>query len=1074
MTRCAAAALLAAVSLAPPTMTMAAPPSTAARKASPAAASGPSVDPALLQGLRYRMIGPTRGGRSTAVAGVPEQPYTFYLGTSGGLWKTVNAGQSWTSVTDGQIEVGSIGAVAVAPSDANVVYLGTGQACLRGNVSAGVGLYKSTDGGRTWLHSGLRDVGQIARVRVDPRDASLVYVASVGHAFGPNPERGVFRSRDGGRTWQKVFYVSPRTGVTDLAMDATNPRVLYAAAWTGDRKPWTIVSGSEESGLFKTTDGGETWKRLEGGLPTGVVGKIGVAVSPANPSRVWALVEHADKGGLYRSDDGGTTWTFLKTNARRRLFQRTWYFTHIFADPRDENRVYVLNVDSFRSEDGGRSFEEVKGLPHGDGHDMWINPRDNAVMMIGNDGGGTVSLDGGRTWSTENNQPTAEIYYVTVDEQFPYRVYGAQQDSTTISVPSRTGPVLTPTESWRDVGGCESGHVALDPRHPSVVYAGCYGGEITRVDLATGEWRDILAYPQMEVGLAPRDLRYRFNWNAPIRVSTHDPGVLYHCSQHVHRSRDEGRTWEVISPDLSRNQKDKQDYAGTPITYENTGVEVNSNILTFEESPHAKDELWAASDDGLVHVTRDGGKTWQDVTPPGLAEWTTIQSIEISPHAPGRVFVAAHRYRLADFRPLVYRTDDYGKTWTLLTDGANGIPATTPTRVVREDPDRKDLLYAGTERGLFVSFDGGRHWQPLQLNLPVVPITDLRLHHGDLVVSTQGRSFWILDDVTALHQIATAAGGAWTPSAPRLLAPRDAYRVRLAGSGRRLGGVENGPHGAIVYYVLPPNTKDEVRLEIVDSAGRLVGRFSSDHATEPNPPEIYTMAAPYERDTTLTRNAGLNRFVWDLRYAVVNAVPDAIVWGYTGGPNASPGTYTVRLSVGASTESQPLAVLEDPRLAAGAAELDEQLALMLEMRTALDRIYDGVRTARSLRDQGRALAHRMEEGGHDAAAVRAAAEALAAAATAIENDLMQTKNEADQDVENFPTRVDNQLAYVYGLVGEADARPTAGQRERAADLEKEAASILARLDAVVASEVAGLNALAQADGAAAIVVPRPR
>lgn len=1030
-------------------------------------ADTPAVDPKLLQAFRYRLLGPTRGGRSTAVAGVPSQPHTFYLGTSGGLWKTTTAGETWANVTDGQLEVGSIGAVAVADSDPNVVYLGTGQACLRGNVSKGVGVYKSTDGGRTWKHAGLREVGQIARVRVHPANPDLVYVAAVGQAFGPNPERGVFRSRDGGGTWQRVLAVSPKTGVTDLAMDVTNPRLLYAAAWTGERKPWTIVSGSEESGLFKTTDGGDSWTRLGNGLPTGLVGKIGVAVSPANPNRVWALVEHTDRGGLYRSDDAGASWTHYRTNARRRLYQRTWYYMHIFADPRDENRVYVLNVDSFRSEDGGRSFEEIKGLPHADGHDMWINPRDSSLMIIGNDGGGTVSVDGGRTWSTLNNQPTAEIYFVTVDEQFPYRVYGAQQDNSTISLPSRYAPALSPTEHWKNVGGCESGHIAVDPRDPAVVYAGCYGGEITRVNLATGEERNILAYPQMEVGLAPRDLRYRFNWNAPIRVSPHDPRVLYHCSQHVHRTTDEGQTWQVVSPDLSRNQKDKQDYAGAPITYENTGVEVNSNITAFEESPHAPGLLWAGSDDGLVHVSRDGGASWQHATPPGLAEWATIQSLELSPHAPGRAYLAAHRYRLADFRPLIYRTDDYGQTWALLTDGRNGIPPTTPTRVVREDPARQGLLYAGTEWGMYVSFDDGRRWQPFQLNLPVVPITDLKVHHDDLVVSTQGRSLWILDDLTPLRQVADPPAAA---SPAVLFEPRDAYRVRMAGSGGRRGA-ENAPGGATLYYTLA-DPAHEVRLEITDPRGRVAARFSSDKPTEPNPPDIFTMTSRYERETILPGKAGLNRFVWDLRYAVVDVVPDAIVWGYTGGPKAAPGTYQVRLSVGGWSQTQALQVRKDPRVRTTQQEFDEQLELMIDMRADLDRIYRGVRVARSLRDQARDLLRRLADAGQAVGALAGDVAAVAEKLTAIENELMQTKNEADQDVENFPTKVDNQLAYVYGLVGEADARPTAGQRERATDLKREAEAILSRLDQVIAADVAALNLAARDRGAVPVIAPR--
>jgi photosystem II stability/assembly factor-like uncharacterized protein len=804
---------------------------------------------------------------------------------------------------------------------------------------------------------------------------------------------------------------------------------------------------------------------VAGGLPTGVVGKIGVTVSPANPSRVWALVEHADKGGLYRSDDAGATWTHHPTNARRRLFQRTWYYMHIFADPRDENRVYVLNVDSFCSEDGGRSFEEIKGLPHGDGHDMWINPRDTSYMIIGNDGGGTVSVDNGRTWSTLNNQPTAEIYFTTVDEQFPYRVYGAQQDNSTISLPSRYAPALSPTEHWRNVGGCESGHIAVDPRNPAIVYAGCYGGEITRVNLTAGEERNVLHYPQMEVGLAPRDLRYRFNWNAPIRVSRHDPRVLYHCSQHVHRTTDEGQTWQVISPDLSRDQEDKQDYAGAPITYENTGVEVNSNIVAFEESPHAAGELWAGSDDGLVHVSRDAGASWQNVTPPGLAEWTTIQMIELSPHAPGRAYLAAHRYRLADFRPLIYGTEDYGKTWTLITDGRNGIPAGTPTRVVREDPARKGLLYAGTEWGIYVSFDDGRRWQSFQLNLPIVPVTDLRVHRGDLVVSTQGRSFWILDDLTPLHQSLEQ------PSAmPVFFSPRDAYRVRMAGSSGR-GGAENAPGGATLYYTVPKEA-GEVRLEILDPRGRAAALLSSEKPTTPNPPEVFTMTGRYEREVTLPKKPGLNRFVWDLRYAVVDVAPDTIVWGYTGGPKASPGTYQLRLSVGDWSQTRPLQVLKDPRVQTTQTEFDEQLEMMLDMRADLDRLYDGVRAVRSLREQSRDVVRRLGESGRDVAALARSAAALAETLTAIENELMQPKNEADQDVENFPTKIDNQLAYVYGLVGEADARPTAGQRERAADLKKELDAALARLAQTVSGEVAAFNAAAQRLGAAAMIVPR--
>ena len=1029
------------------------------------------VDPAAFQAVRYRLLGPSRGGRSTAVAGVPTRPHTFYLGTAGGLWKTIDAGTTWSNISDGFFDSGSIGAVAVADADPNVVYAGTGQGCLRANIAAGVGVYKSTDGGKTWRHSGLREAGQIAKIRVDPRDAGLVYAAVVGRASGPNSERGVFRSKDGGASWEKVLFVSPDTGVTDLAMDVANPRVLYAAAWTGRRKPWTIVSGSAESGLYKSVDGGDHWRKLAGGLPQGVVGKIGVAVSPADPDRVWALVEAAgDAGGLYRSDDGGDTWRRLKTNARRRLYQRTWYYQHIVADPRDRNRVFVMNVDSFESQDGGESFEQIRNLPHGDAHDLWINPNDNALMILANDGGGTVSLDRGRTWSTELNQPTAEIYNVTVDENVPYRVYGAQQDSTTIRLPSRYPAGLTPFESWRDVGGCESGSIAVDPSNPDVVYAGCgYGGEITRKDLSTGEWHNVMTYAEMEVGLAPRQLRYRFNWNAPIRISPHDPRVLYHCSQFVHRSTDEGRTWQTVSPDLSRDDKAKQDYSGEPLTYENTGVEVNSNILAFEESPKQPGLLWAGSDDGLVHLTRDGGRNWENVTPAGLPEWASIQSIDPSPTDPGRALIAAHRNLLDDFRPFLYLTDDYGRTWRLLTDGRNGIPADTPTRVVREDPERRGLFYAGTERGVFVSFDEGAHWQSLQENLPIVPVTDLRVHQGDLVVSTQGRSFWILDDLTPVR-------GAKAGPLERadLFPPRDVPRSEMAvidGLAKSLA--ENPPYGAVFFYMLPADSKEEVRLEILGPDGARIQLFSSDHDPQPNPPEIFVMTSRHEGDKRLTKTRGLNRFVWDLRYPVVDTVPDAIVWAFTGGPAAVPATYQARLTAGGFSQTRSFRILPDPRLARTAEDDRDQLEFMLAMRAALDRAYGAVRLVRSVRAQALDTVDRLEKAGRDASALSQSAGVLSQSLTAIENELMQTRNEADQDVENFPTKLDNQIAYVYGLVGEVDARPTEGQRERFRDLEKELDLVLGRLRKILDEDVAAFNAAAAGKGAAPILVPGP-
>jgi photosystem II stability/assembly factor-like uncharacterized protein len=1021
-----------------------------------------AVSPAKLQALQYRNIGPIRGGRSTAVAGIPDQPYTFFMGTAGGLWRTTSAGQSWENVSDGFFESGSIGAIAVAGSNVNVIYAGTGQACLRGNVAAGVGVYKSTDGGKTWKHSGLRNAGQIARIRVHPKDENLVYVAVLGNAFTDNEDRGVFRSRDGGATWQKVLYVSPKTGAADLAMDLTNPRVLYAALAREQRKPWTIISGNEEGGIFKTVDGGDTWTKLAGGLPQGTVGRIGVAVSPANPDRLWALVE-AENGGLFRSDDAGKTWTLLDTNAKRSLIQRAWYYMHIIADPRDPQKVYVLNVDDFVSKDGGKTFEKMEGV-YGDAHDLWINPNDTRIMILGDDGGVSVTLDAGKSWSTELNQPTAEIYNVAVDESFPYRVYGGQQDNTTISLPSRELSGLSPYEHWRDVGGCEDGQVAPDPRNPDIVYAGCYGGEISRTNYSTGEIRSIMTYPEMEIGKAPKDLRYRFNWNAPIRVSKHDPRILYHASQYIHRSTDEGQSWEIISPDLSRDDKSKEDYAGEPVTYENTGVEVYANVLSFEESPVRAGVLWAGSDDGLVHVSDDDGKSWRNVTPAGMPEWGIVNSVEPSPQDPARTLIAVHKYMLGDPHPYLFRTNDSGKTWTLLTDGKNGIPATLPTRVVREDPMRKGLLYAGTESGVFVSFDDGRNWQSLQLNLPVVPVTDIRVHHNDLVVSTQGRSFWILDDLTLLHQIAT---GAASGNHATLFKPRDAYRMKMEDTKA------NPPNGVLIFYYLPEEPKGEVTVEISDSKGELIQHFSSDHRPIPNPEFPYKIMGQYNGDRMAPKKAGLNRFVWDLRYPPVDIAEGAIVWGYVGGPKAAPGTYNVTVAAGDWKQTQSFHILKDPRVAAGDLELQQQFDLMWQIRNKLNELYHGVKVIRSVRQQASDVTSRLASAGKDVTNLKNQSDVLSGKLNAIEEALMQPRNQADQDTENFPTKLDNQLSYISIFLNDTDSRPTEGQRQRVDDLCKEIDAQLTDLKKILDEDVATFNRSVTALDSSPVLVPGP-
>ena len=1038
----------------------------AQRPSRPAAVEAvPYVDTTAYRALRYRMVGPSRGGRSTAVSGVPGSPHSFFMGTAGGVWRTDDAGTTWSNVSDSAFETGSIGAIAVAPSDANVVYVGTGQGTLRGNVSIGFGVYKSTDGGRTWRSSGLRGAGQIAKIRVHPTNPDLLYAAVIGNPFGPSADRGVFRSRDGGASWQKIFFVSAKTGVADLAMDPTNPRVLYAAAWTGQRLPWTIISGSAESGLYKSTDGGDSWVKLSGGLPSGVVGKIGIAISPANPDRVWAMVEaEPSVAGLYRSDNAGQSWQRFETKQKRRLYQRSWYFTTVFADPKNANALYVLNVDSFHSEDGGRSFEAIKGLPHGDGHDLWINPADPDILIEASDGGASVSLNHGRTWSTINNQPTAEMYYVAVDSGFPYRIFGGQQDNTTISVPSLITGGLSPTDTWRDVGGCEDANPAV-AHNPSILYAGCYGGEITRVNLATDEIQNILVYPQNEIGVAPRDLRYRFNWNAPIRVSPHDPHVLYHASQLVHRSTNDGQSWEAISPDLSRNDKSKEDFSGAPLSYENTGVEVYANILTFEESPVKQGVLWAGSDDGLVHVSRDNGKSWVNVTPRAMPEWGSVNIIEPSPHDPARAFIAVLKYMLGDWKPYVFVTNDYGASWALLTTGRNGIPIGTPTRSIREDPQRKGLLYAATEFGVYVSFDDGRRWQPLQLNLPRVPVTDLRVHRNDLIISTQGRSYWVLDDVTPLRQITPSA-----VSAPVFLfQPRDTYRVRLAatpGDGRT---ADNPPNGALIFYHFAGEPTGEVTIDIADSSGATLAHFSSDHMPSPRHPEMLFGAS--RSDTLVSKKAGMNRFVWDLHYPEVDIADSAMVWGYTGGPPAPPGTYTVRLTAGGQHTSRTLRLERDPRIAATDADLVAERDLLLRLHGALGRTYDAVRTIRAVRAQSSSLLARLADSGHDTAQLAHAATALNAKLTMIEEDLVQPRVSGDNDTENFPTKLDGQIAYLFLLTGVGDSRPTDGQRERATDLERELAGQLARLDSVLRTDLGEFNASVARLGLPAIVLP---
>jgi len=1042
-----------------------------------------TVDPAFLSAFTYRNVGPWRGGRVTAVTGVRGEPYHFYMGsTGGGIWESDDAGTSWRNISDGQLEVGSIGAITVAPSDPNVLWVGTGSAEPRGNVSSGIGVYRSTDKGRTWQHVGLRAAGQIGKIQVHPDDPDVAYVAALGSLFGRNEERGVYRTKDGGESWERVLFVSDSTGVIDVALNPKNPRILYAAAWRAQRLPWTMISGAMEGGIYRSKDGGDTWQKLGGGLPTGLFGKAGLAVSPANPDRVWAVVEAGDeKGGVYRSDNGGDTWRRL-TNEKQ-LFHRPWYYMRMTADPQDENTVWINNVLLYKSVDGGRTFVPTPTVPHGDSHKLWINPDDPDIMIEGDDGGATVTLNGGRSWSTQRNQPTAELYRVTVDEQFPYRLYGAQQDNSTVSVPSRLPPtVISDFEQEYQVGGCESGHVAVDPRDPNVVYAGCYGGSINRYDVRTGQTREILAYPQNQMAQKVSDLRYRFQWDAPIRISPHDPDVLYHTSNRVHRSRNAGQSWEVISPDLTTNDPAHQGYAGGPITHDGTGVEVYGTVFAFEESPLQAGELWAGSDDGLVHVSRDDGGTWTNVTPRGFPEGATVNSIDISRSTPGRVTIAAYRYRQGDTHPYVFQTTDWGRSWKLLTDGTNGIPADHFTRVVREDPEREGLLYAGTEVGMYVSFDDGAHWQPFQKNLPVTPVTDIAVHRGDLVLSTQGRSFWILDDVTPLRAMTAAA-----MAAPARLYPvRPAYRTFFGGGAAGISPTgtrtQNPPDGAMIHYSLAEDVEGPVTLTITDQAGDTAATLSSEAQAGPDLGAFAALAEMFGfggGGALLTKTKGLHRATWNLLYPQPRLPAGTVLFGTITQPAAPPGDYTVTLRVGDDVQTQTLRVLPDPRSSVSRADYVAQFDFLKDLGATIEGLADRMDDLRSVRTQSKDLAALAAEAGlsdEDEARVKAAADSLGGKLTGLEEEIQQTKSKSFYDPLDYPGRLTAELAYLYntvaGTVGTVDAPPTDQAVSRLGELRPQVDDVERRLQAVFDEDLARFNDLIRSLGLEPVVLKK--
>lgn len=1002
-----------------------------------------------LDGLEWRQLGAFRGGRVVAVAGDPRDRQTFYMGsTGGGVWKTHDGGLYWRNVSDGYFQRASVGALAVAPSDPNVVYAGMGEATIRGNVSHGDGVYRSTDGGRSWSHLGLADTRNIGKVRVHPADPDTVYVAALGHAHGPNAERGLFRSRDGGVTWKKVLSRGDAAGAIDVCIDPQNPRILFATFWEAIRTPYQMISGGPGSGLFKSTDGGDTWSDLSRakGLPRGVLGKIGVAASPARADRVWAIVEAKD-GAVFRSDDGGRTWE--RGSEDRELRQRAWYYHHIYADPVDPETVWVLNVDTWRSSDAGKSFGQVS-IPHGDHHDLWIDPKDPLRMIEGNDGGATVTFNGGASWSSIYNQPTAEYYHVIADDRQPYRLYAAQQDNSTISVPSRvplTG--ITMADAW-EVGGGEAGHIAIRSDDPDIIFAGDHQGLLTRHDRRTGQSRVINVWPDAMSGLNAGSVKYRFNWTSPTALSPHDPNVLYTCAQYVFRSLDEGASWDRVSPDLTRNDPKTTGDSGGPITLDQTGAEYYATIFSFAESTKARGVLWAGSDDGLIHVSRDDGRTWKNVTPTGMAALTLVSIVEPSPHDPAVAYVAATRYKLDDFRPYLYKTANYGRTWTKIT---TGIPADVFTRAIREDPAVQGLLYCGTEVGVYVSLDDGAHWQRWSgRRLPVVPIHDLVVKEGDLCLATHGRSFWIFDDLSPLRELARSAGAM---RGARLFTPRRTTRYRTYGgfstktipgknyrhpgatfftlvpeedvTGEKteiyLDAGKNPPDGVIVTYWLAKPAK-ALTLTVEDARGRTIRSYTTR-------PENEDPKDPKNTEPRVTNIAGMNRFVWNLRYpdaAKITDEPTMDQMSALQGPVAAPGRYAVRLQADGVDQRASFEITKDPRIPATDADLAAQFALSRRLRDLLDRTHRGVDRLRAARS--------------DPAIKPATKRSL----DAIEGELMQPKAKSRQDTLNFGVRLNNRIAAVIGAVGNADAAPTKQAAELAAVLEREVDAQLAKLD----------------------------
>ena len=1000
------------------------------------------VQDSLYHGLKWRNIGPFRGGRSVASSGVVGQPMTYYMGsTGGGIWKTTDDGISWKNISDKFLKTGTVGAIAVSESNPNIVIAGMGEHAARGVMtSMGDGVYKSSDAGKTWKHIGLSKTRHISDVVIHPTNPDIIFVGAQGAQYGPSEDRGIYRSEDGGANWEKVLFINTTTGASSLSMDMKNPLILYAAVWEHNRLPWTMQSGGKNSGLYKSTDGGTTWDKLKEGLPE-EFGKAGISVSRANPERVFAVLEaEGKKGGVYRSDDAGKKWT--QVNKDRINIARSWYYMEIFADPQDENLVYVCNAPVTKSIDGGKTFSRVP-TPHGDNHHLWINPQDNRKMINSNDGGANVSNNGGKSWSTQQNQPTSQFYRVITDNLVPYNIYGGQQDNSAIAIASRTNDQGIDWKDWYSVAGCESAYLAFDPDNPEIVFGGCYQGIIEKWVRASREGKPIKEYPELALGNAPESFKFRYNWNAPIISSPHDRNTIYHAGNVVFKTTDAGINWSVISPDLTRNDKNKQGPGGGPYTNEAAGGENYNTLMYLVESPHEKGVLWAGSDDGLIHITKDGGENWENVTPEGMTEGI-INSIEVSPHSAATAYAVVMRYKFMDLKPYIFKTTDYGKTWSKIVRGLTDEH--TFVRVVREDPKRKGLLYAGTETGLYISFNDGLNWQPFQLNLPVVPINDLTIQDNDLVAATAGRSFWILDDLGAIQNTSV------NNTSLSIFRPKVTYLLFGGSSDKPVPGLGQNPKQGVTFDYYLNEDSDSLNLELqVFQNGKVIRTV-----TNKNQKDFKSWPGGPSKPAVLPSKKGYNRFTWDFRKETLPAVDKVFVYGNYSGSHVAPGNYVLRLSLEDKVAETEVNILPNPKIKASKSDFDEQQSVLDQIENTIKDIHESVTKMRSAKKQLKTYEELLEEN-EIAADLLEKGKQLIKRIDDWEQNLIQPNQKTFQDVINYNNQLNAQLMHLKGFVDSSDPRVTQGAKQRLADLLNDWKTFEDEKKAIVNTEMATYN-----------------